>query len=54
MSLQSGWDRDSQAKKDGMAGLTGLKNGRESGSEKPIGDPHFCYVSQQVLSEVAA
>ena len=30
MSLQSGWDRDSQAKKDGMAGLTG-KDGRESG-----------------------
>ena len=31
MSLQSGWDRDSQAKKGGMAGLTG-KNGRESGN----------------------
>ena len=29
-SLQNGWDRDSQAKKGGMAGLTG-KNGRESG-----------------------
>ena len=29
--MQSGWDRDSQAKKGGMAGLTG-KHGRESGN----------------------
>ena len=28
--MQSGWDRDSQLKKGGIAGLTG-KNGRESG-----------------------
>ena len=39
MSLQGGWDRDSQAKKGGMAGLTG-KMGGKAGSEKPIGDPH--------------
>ena len=38
MSLQGGWDRDSQAKKGGMAGLTG-KMGGKAGSEKPIGDP---------------
>lgn len=30
MSLESGWDRDSQTKKGGMVGLTG-KNERESG-----------------------
>ena len=30
MSLQSGWDRDSQVKKGGIVGLTG-KNARESG-----------------------
>ena len=40
MSLQGGWDRDSQAKKGGMAGLTG-KMGGKAGSEKPIGDPHM-------------
>ena len=40
MSLQGGWDRDSQAKKGGMAGLTG-KMGGKAGSEKPIGDPQM-------------
>ena len=43
MSLQGGWDRDSQAKKGGMAGLTG-KMGGKAGSEKPIGDPHICKI----------
>ena len=37
-SLQSGWDRDSQAKKGGMAGLTG-KNGRESGIREAYWGP---------------
>ena len=36
MSLQSGWDRDSQAKKGGMAGLTGKMSGKV-GSEKLLG-----------------
>ena len=48
MSLQGGWDRDSQAKKGGMAGLTG-KMGGKAGSEKPIGDPQVWVVSDSCI-----
>ena len=37
-SLKSRWDRDFQAKKGGMVGLTG-KNGRESGIWEPSCGP---------------
>ena len=38
MSLESGWDRDSQTKgRDG--GINGKKMSGKAGSEKPIVDP---------------
>ena len=53
MSLQSGWDRDSQVKKGGIVGLTGKMRGK-AGSEKPQGltySPTNVGIETRVLAE---
>ena len=53
MSLESGWDRDSQTKKGGIVGLTG-KNERESGIWEAYCGPSVQFpelVQQKQLSE---
>ena len=50
-SLQSGRDRDSQAKKGGIAGLTG-KKGRESGIWEAYWGPSFIHLRERRIVRV--